>query len=245
MHTNRMNPKKPNRGLLLALAIIAVIVGTWSFVSPMLDKQTALKEQTRLLESISAGNGEIILDPKVAETEPDFYINEAETSAKDSESIDTSEVLEVVENVTPLVTVPRVEPTTIKGIGILTIDKISLNLPVVDGISSEHLKVAVGRVLKTAEIGEIGNAVIAGHRSYEYGQYFNRLGELENGDIISYTSIGGVNYSFEVFEISEIEPGDQIAFVQPTDESVITLYTCTPIRTATHRLLVRAVKIFD
>ena len=49
----------------------------------------------------------------------------------------------------------------------------------------------------------------------------------------------------EVFEITEIEPADQIAFIQPTDESIITLYTCTPIREATHRLLVRAEKIYE
>ena len=48
---------------------------------------------------------------------------------------------------------------------------------------------------------------------------------------------------FEVFEVLEITPDNQIAFIQTQNESIITLYTCTPIRVATHRLLVRAIKI--
>jgi LPXTG-site transpeptidase (sortase) family protein len=146
---------------------------------------------------------------------------------------------------TPLLleTPETTEKADITGIGVLVIDKINLKLPVVDGVTEDHLKAAVGRVPETAINGETGNAVIAGHRSYTYGRYFNRLGEMENGDIIRYKPKGGETMSFEVFEITEIEPGDQIAFMQPKDKAVITLYTCTPIRKATHRLLVRAKKI--
>jgi len=134
-------------------------------------------------------------------------------------------------------------PNTVTGIGILTIDKIWLRLPVVEGVSENGLKIAVGHVTQTAVIGNIGNAVIAGHRSYTSGHMFNRLDELEIGDIIGYEAINGETMQFMVFEIAEIYPDDQIAFIQPIDESIITLYTCTPIRVASHRLLVRAVKL--
>jgi sortase A len=69
---------------------------------------------------------------------------------------------------------------------------------------------------------------------------FNRLGEVEIGDIIGFQAMSGQEMSFEIFEVSVIVPDDQIAFVQPQSESIITLYTCTPIREATHRLIVRA-----
>jgi sortase A len=101
----------------------------------------------------------------------------------------------------------------------------------------------VGHVPQTAAIGSVGNAVIAGHRSYTDGEHFNRLGEAQTGDIIRYVSIEGVEMLFEVDEILEIVPGDQTAFEQPEDRAMITLYTCTPIRTASHRLLVRATRV--
>jgi len=247
-HTSRSkgNPKKANKGLCLGIAAVWVFMGIWLAIPPILEKQAALKEQNRLLDSIAAGDGEITITPQTLKYEPDFYIEEPPLSSAASEPSDISEALEpVIEETNEPTTTPLVEPVVITGTGVLTIEKIDLVLPVVNGISNEQLKVAIGRVPETAEIGEIGNAVIAGHRSYDYGQYFNRLGELENGDIIGYTSKSGESCFFEVFEIVEIEPGDQIAFIQPTDESIITLYTCTPIRTATHRLLVRAAKIID
>jgi len=73
---------------------------------------------------------------------------------------------------------------------------------------------------------------------------FNRLDELEIGDIVQYQARSGEKMKFEVFEIAIIEPHDQIAFLQPVNDSIITLYTCTPIRTATHRLIVRAQRIY-
>jgi len=200
--------------LLTAVMIIAAISGTWFMLSPSLEKQAALDVQNRLLADMET----YIADRTAAEPE---------TAAP--------------ELISAPVNVPL--PQTGEGIGILEIDKISLKLPVVEGVTEDCLKTAVGRVPETAFIGETGNAVIAGHRSYTYGEYFNRLGEMETGDIIIYTPKDGESMTFEVFEVTEITPGDQIAFIQPEDESIITLYTCTPVRTATHRLLVRAIKI--
>lgn len=205
--------------------MIAAVSGSWFMLSPSLEKQAALDEQNRLLASMEAYTAE----PEPAEYyddyEPDVFYVSDEAAEPDPASISV-----------PL-------PETGEGIGILEIDKISLKLPVVEGVTEDCLKTAAGRVPETAAIGEIGNAVIAGHRSYTYGDYFNRLGEMETGDIIIYTPKDGEALTFAVFEVTEITPGDQIAFIQPEDESVITLYTCTPVRTATHRLLVRAGKI--
>ena len=134
-------------------------------------------------------------------------------------------------------------PNNIIGIGILNIESIGLWLPVAEGIDYDSLRIAPGRVPQTAQIGDIGNAVIAGHRNYAYGSMFNRLGEIQIGDIIQYLARDGVLMEFEVFEIAEIEPENQIAFIQPINDSIITLYTCTPVRVASHRLIIRAQRI--
>ena len=134
-------------------------------------------------------------------------------------------------------------PSGIIPIGILTIDSIDLRLPVKEGVKEPELRIAPGRVPETANVGEIGNAVIAGHRNFTFGSMFNRLGEVENGDIIGFQAMNGQQMAFEVFEILVITPDNQIAFIQPINDTIITLYTCTPIREATHRLLIRARKI--
>jgi sortase A len=136
-----------------------------------------------------------------------------------------------------------IDPGIVNGIGILTYERLDMELPVGEGVSNAQLKISVGHVPQTAAVGDTGNAVIAGHRSYTDGEHFNRLGEAEIGDVIQYASISGERMVFVVDEILEIVPGDQAAFDQPTDKSQITLYTCTPIRTASHRLLVRATRV--
>ena len=134
-------------------------------------------------------------------------------------------------------------PESIIPLGILIIDAIDLRLPVMEGVGEPELRIAPGRVPQTAQIGEVGNAVIAGHRNLTFGSMFNRLGEAQIGDIIRFQALSGKVMAFEVFEIAVITPDDQIAFIQPQNKSTITLYTCTPIHTATHRLIVRARRI--
>lgn len=229
--------KKHHTVLLAAAMLIAAAAGSWFLFSPSLENRANLDKQAELLDSIETGGGAVVIDEAVKAYAIDFYNEPLEESG-----IILPLEAEPVSEPEPAAT-ETPEVTEITGAGVLTIDKIDLKLPVVDGISNEQLKIAAGRVPETAVIGKTGNAVIAGHRSYTYGKYFNRLGEMEPGDIISYTPKGGEAMTFEVFEITEILPGDQIAFIQPEDEAIITLYTCTPIKVASHRLLVRAARI--
>ena len=216
------------RSMTAALAILmagAFCAGAWLLISPMLEKQRMLDRQAELLDSIASGNGVITLEKSLPAGDVDFYDMSGEIPATEVE-------------------LPREEPAPatleVTGTGILTIDRINAVLPVTDGVSETQLKVAVGHVPQTAPLGGEGNAVIAGHRSYTYGHFFNRLGEVSAGDLIRYEDKSGEAFIYEVFETLVIEPGDQAAFTQPEGEHLLTLYTCTPIHKATHRLLVRA-----
>ena len=211
--------RKSTVALIVTLIILSFLSGIWLLVLPSLDRQKMVDEQENLIAVIEES-----IDNSVSEPDPITM----------SENIRYTELEQ------------EKEPVPIGAkLGILTIPKLDMKLPVVEGITEELIKTSVGHVPETAVIGDIGNAVIAGHRNYTYGSMFNRLGEIEIGDRIEYTLADGESCLFEVFEITEIEPADQIAFIQPTNESIITLYTCTPIREATHRLLVRAEKIYE
>lgn len=131
-----------------------------------------------------------------------------------------------------------------EGIGILTIPKIDAELPVTAGASQEQMKLSEGWVMQTDPIGSIGNAVVAGHRSYEHGRHFNRLGELAQGDEIFYTAADGTEMEFAVEEVLTVGPDDPAVFKLPGEGiAQLTLYTCTPVREATHRLVVRTQRI--
>lgn len=220
--------RKVKIALLVSAALAATLAGLFCFTAPHLERTKMKAEQEKLLISIAAGDGQLMLHP-------DLGLNFYDTTGMDVIVLDPQG-----ETIEPTETAEISEPQVAGGIGVLTIDKIDATLPVTDGVSRAQLKIAEGWVPQTAPIGETGNAVIAGHRSYTYGEHFNRLGELAEGDTIRYTTKDGEEMTFTVTELLTVLPGDTAAFTQPEDTAMLTLYTCTPIRTATHRLLVRA-----
>lgn len=226
---------KRKKAALLLAAVLAALIGISLAVSPSVERSRLDEGQAALLEHIEKGGGAVKL-PDAAVKIPVMDYDEPEG-----------------EDVIPLAAAPEPETTPeppvsdsgeISGIGILTIPRIEAKLPVTAGVAVEQLKVSEGWVTQTAPIGSEGNAVIAGHRSYTYGRHFNRLGELEAGDEIRYTSADGEDMTFLVSEILTIEPGDPATFAAPPEGTAqLTLYTCTPIREATHRLLIRALRV--
>ena len=218
-------------GVVMAATLFS---GIWLLISPSLNRQADLAQQEDLLESIMAAiayNEAFMYEPTIAES----------ATERQDDNYVSDEPLPVTPPPVPLNHADF--PSGIIPIGILTIDSIDLRLPIMEGVDEPELRIAPGRVPQTAVVGEIGNAVIAGHRNFTFGSMFNRLGEVEIGDLMEFQAMSGEVMAFEVFEILVITPCDQIAFIQPQNEAIIALYTCTPIREATHRLLVRAIKI--
>jgi sortase A len=126
------------------------------------------------------------------------------------------------------------DPATL---AVLTIPDIDLEVAVREGVGSSSLRYSVGHYAPSALPGELGNCVILGHRNYTYGQFFNRLDELAEGDTILLERAGAV-YIYAVTEKFVVEPSDTYV-LDPSDDAMLTLITCTPIRIATHRLIVR------
>lgn len=123
-------------------------------------------------------------------------------------------------------------------LGVLEIPKIDLTVAIGKDVSKDTLKYSVGHFEGTALPGEKGNCSIAGHRSYTYSQFFNRLDEVAVGDRITIkTSKGTFNYV--VYDKFIVEPS-RVEVLNATGDATLTLVTCTPIRVATHRLIVKA-----
>jgi len=122
-------------------------------------------------------------------------------------------------------------------IGKVYIDKINVDMIFIDGISEIDLIYGAGHMDKTAYPGETGNCAIPAHRGFSFGTYFYRLDELENGDIIKIEYLG-VEYEYAVDNKFIIKPTDTYILKQPKDKKIVTLITCDPPVTGTHRLIV-------
>lgn len=125
-----------------------------------------------------------------------------------------------------------------EGIGILIIPKIDLKVVIGEGADLETLKYAVGHFKGTALPGQIGNFCVAGHRSYVFGEYFNRLNELKAGDEVIIKTVRG-EFKYKVYNTEVVLPS-QVEVLNQSKEATMTLITCTPIHVGTHRLIVKA-----
>ena len=117
---------------------------------------------------------------------------------------------------------------------------------VVEGVGVEDLKKGPGHIPGTASPGEVGNAVLSGHRT-TYGAPFNRFDELLPGDAVvletrdmwfTYQVTGSQIVSPTAVEVTYPVPGN--ASATPT-ERLLTMTTCNPEYSAKQRLIVSAV----
>lgn len=123
----------------------------------------------------------------------------------------------------------------------VVIEKIGVDMEIVEGVSEKVLALGAWRRPGTSTPKEGGNTVITGHR-FQYtppsSKTFFLLDELVEGDKVK-VCWNGVLYVYEVMDSFEVLP-DELWIEENTENSILTLYTCTPIWTASRRLVVRA-----
>lgn len=122
--------------------------------------------------------------------------------------------------------------------GILTIDKINLKLPILKGVSPKNLEISAASMENMGKPGQKGNYAISGHRNYGYGRHFNRLDELNVGDIISLEA-NNAEYIYKVEEKLYVQPEEVWVLEANGRDREITLITCHPERNPTQRLIIK------
>lgn len=123
-------------------------------------------------------------------------------------------------------------------IGTLTIDNIELYLPILKGTTTKNLSMALTTIEPTTKPGQIGNIAIAGHRNLQYGKNFNRLNEIEVGDSIILND-GKNSYTYTVVEKFLVKPEETWILNGNDRDRMITLITCHPMGSPTHRLVIK------
>ena len=177
----------------------------------------------------------------VKEFKEDLTINEAVTVTESGANVTVLDAqkpsFEEKELSTPKFT-KETPASTNDALYVLRIPRIDSENLVREGVGKAVLRDALGHDPRTSYIGEGGNCVIAGHRNYSFGKFFNRLNEVEIGDEI-YVDAPEGTYNYRVTEVKVVTP-DQVEILNNTEDEQITLYTCTPIYIATHRLVIIA-----
>ena len=147
----------------------------------------------------------------------------------------------------PAGSAPAVAPIALPGdaIGIIRIPRLGAKYgyAIVEGVSTDDLKKGPGHYPGTANPGGIGNFVVSGHRT-TYLAPFNGLGELVVGDAIVIET-RDTWYTYLVTKTQTVLPTDTSVVLpvpgqprgRPT-QALITLTTCTPKYSASHRLIV-------
>jgi sortase A len=120
----------------------------------------------------------------------------------------------------------------------IKIPAIDLLMPVLKGMTDDNLRYAAATFDNGVVPGGTGNYSLAGHRSYTYGRMFNRLNELAPGHLIEIT-VKQETFTYRVTESFVVNPEDTWVLKSDKSKNEITLVTCTPIRTATQRLIIK------
>ena len=122
-------------------------------------------------------------------------------------------------------------------IGIIKIDKIKLDYPILSDVSDELLKIAPCRFAGPLP-NKIGNLCIAGH-NYIDNTSFAQIVKLTSGDTISIYGLDGKSVEYHVTEKKEVEGTDFSCTSQFTGgKRIVTLMTCNSIKQT--RVIVRA-----
>lgn len=123
-------------------------------------------------------------------------------------------------------------------IGILKIDKINLNYPILSQSNDELLKVSVCRFAGPMP-NETGNLCIAGH-NYIDNRFFSKLNELVFGDIIEVYDLNGNSVYYKIYNKYEVYADDLTCTNQKNiSNRFLTLITCNNIDSS-KRIVVQA-----
>lgn len=139
------------------------------------------------------------------------------------------------------------EMLKVKGTEVMAridIPKINVKLPIYHGTSDEVLANGIGH-LQTSSLpigGENTRAILSGHRGQVEAAMFTRLDELEKGDLI-FIEVLNEKLVYSVTDSQVILPEETEDLMIEGGEDMISLVTCTPIYTNTHRLIVNASRI--
>ncbi|SLL35672.1 Sortase (surface protein transpeptidase) [Mycobacteroides abscessus subsp. abscessus] len=119
----------------------------------------------------------------------------------------------------------RFIPSIGDAVGLLVIDKIDGELPIVEGTDPDDLEKGVGHYKGSFYPEENGQIVLSGHRD----TVFRRAGELEIGDELKIVLPYG-EFSYQITSTKIVEADDRSIITLDNTKEELILTTCYPFR---------------
>lgn len=127
-------------------------------------------------------------------------------------------------------------PTPLVEVGSIEIPKIGVNERLREGVTLTVIDHGPAHWPGSAMPGQVGNAVIAGHRTIR-SRPFHNIDKLAEGDQIIFRTDDGV-FTYEVTQTLVVQPRD-LWIIDPTPEPTVTLFACHPKGSAKQRYVVK------
>ncbi len=130
------------------------------------------------------------------------------------------------------------------NMGYIDIPKIRVMLPLYHGTEEAVLQTSIGHIEFTSLPigGASSHCVVSGHRGLPSARLFSDLDKLTYGDRFT-LNILNETLTYEVDQITVVEPADVDSLQIEEGQDYCTLLTCTPYGINTHRMLVRGHRV--
>lgn len=233
---SRVEDRMPK--ILIATGIVVLLaagaVQGYNFIDDYLAGRRAQDLLAQIRSEVPAPLPVFSSSPAATSTIPDEYDSSVFDSVADTEPpLISQAVIDLTDNPVLEESIEEQKPQY-ETIGVLSIPKLTLELPVLSECNDNNLKVSVCRYLGEA-LDNPERLVIAGHN---YKSHFGNLSKLNPGDEVAFQSNDGSVYSYTVKEITIISMYDHEAL--ELGEWDISLFTCDSDRSK--RILVRCVE---
>lgn len=206
--------------ILLILSSIIVLSGVGLIVSTLYVHTTYVNKMDNLLEShvvYNASSSDVTTEPEATTS------NDLMTSI---EVVEEDQKIKEIKKGTPIVEIPS----------------LNIKVPVVNGTSSESLRVGAGKFENSVDMGDVGNFCIAGHSSTIYNCIFNNLESIKLLDAINCYNEEGKLFTYYVVDTFKTVP-ENYGVTLSTSEKTMTIVTCT--ENGTMRFIVSAKLMSD
>jgi sortase A len=123
----------------------------------------------------------------------------------------------------------------LQDLGHIDIPKLNVSAEMYEGIALSTLDNGPGHWPGTAMPGQVGNVVVAGHRT-SHSKPFRNIDKLTEGDTVTFT-VGGQAYNYVVTGHEIVDP-TAIQIVDQTTDPTATLFACHPPGSVSERYVV-------
>lgn len=126
--------------------------------------------------------------------------------------------------------------------GQVYIPSIKLKQVVREGVSMPIINLGIAHWAGSAQPGESGNMVLAGHRTTKTAPFL-KIERVQIGDLVLVTNKDGMVAKYRVYEMFIVDPVKGWSTIYPPDDpedAILTIFTCHPLYSAIQRFVVRA-----